>query len=179
MKTKKNASLKVNRSRSAVTNASNEKAKPIEKAFLKTILAPTDFSPESRKAIRYAASLAEALGGKIVLLHVIEPMPYGGTLDEIPLLLSGEEMNKTARKHLKTLCEEESIPAELVKRMHVRNGPAFPEILDEAKATGADMIVIATHGYNALTRVIFGSTTERVVRHAKCPVLVVRENEES
>ncbi|MBA4149318.1 MAG: universal stress protein [Verrucomicrobia bacterium] len=165
------------RSRRAVSAPTAAKSKTVRKPALKTILAPTDFSSESRKAIRYATALAKSLGGQIVLLHVIEPTPYSGTLDDIPLLFTSDELKKSAQRELKTLCKEESIAPELLKSTHVRSGPACPEIVDEAKAIGADLIVIATHGQNALTRVIFGSTTERVVRHAKCPVLVVRENE--
>jgi len=157
-------------------SAKTVRPKPLAKPAVKTILVPTDFSPESRKAVRYAASLARELGGKVSLLHVVEPVPYNVAIDEIPLLFTSDEMLKTSMNRLKTLVQEEGIPVNLVKKFNVRTGPAYPEILDEAEASRADMIVIATHGYNALTRVIFGSTTERVVRHAKCPVLVVREN---
>jgi nucleotide-binding universal stress UspA family protein len=56
----------------------------------------------------------------------------------------------------------------------VIDGVPFDEIAKEAKAWEADLIVIATHGYTGLKHVLLGSTTERVVRHAPCPVLVVR-----
>ena len=59
----------------------------------------------------------------------------------------------------------------------VRDGKPFEEICHTAKTVGADMIVLTTHGYTGLKHVWLGSTVERVVRHAPCPVLVVRELE--
>jgi nucleotide-binding universal stress UspA family protein len=59
----------------------------------------------------------------------------------------------------------------------VRNGTAFDEIVRAAGSLRADLIIIATHGYTGLKHVLMGSTAERVVRHAPCPVLVVRSSE--
>jgi nucleotide-binding universal stress UspA family protein len=68
---------------------------------------------------------------------------------------------------------EELIPVQA----EVRTGKPYNEIVLAAKKLGADLIVIATHGYSGLKRALLGSTAERVVRYAPCPVLVVREKE--
>ena len=67
-------------------------------------------------------------------------------------------------------------PCRIVETV-VRNGLAFFEITEVAKALSADLIIIGTHGYTGVTRAIMGGTAEKVVRHAPCPVLVVRRHE--
>ena len=59
----------------------------------------------------------------------------------------------------------------------MRRGVAFEEIGNAARELSSDLIVINTHGYTGLKHVMVGSTAERVIRHAPCPVLVVREHE--
>jgi nucleotide-binding universal stress UspA family protein len=65
----------------------------------------------------------------------------------------------------------------LVEKYLVRNGRSFHEIVSAARSLKSDLIVISTHGRTGLSRALLGSTTERVVQHAPCPVLVVRPNE--
>jgi nucleotide-binding universal stress UspA family protein len=69
------------------------------------------------------------------------------------------------------------IAPELLEKTLVRHGVAFDEITKAARELCVDMIVISTHGYTGLKHVVMGSTAERVVRYAGCPVLVVRERE--
>jgi nucleotide-binding universal stress UspA family protein len=63
----------------------------------------------------------------------------------------------------------------MIQTLQVRHGRAFQEIAEAARSLPADLIIIATHGYTGIKHALLGSTTERVVRHAPCPVLVVRE----
>ena len=80
------------------------------------------------------------------------------------------------RERLGTLVRDRVDPA-LVEALLVRDGAPFDEICKAAKEIESDLIVIATHGYTGLKHVFLGSTAERVVRHAPCPVLIVRERE--
>jgi nucleotide-binding universal stress UspA family protein len=144
---------------------------------IRNILVPTDFSIPARKAIDYALALAEAHDAKLTLLNVVEPI--GATPDFVanPLVLESREVTERTREKLSRLVVQECIPAARVEKVVVRHGTPFHEISQAAAALKSDLIVIATHGYTGLKHVLLGSTAERVVRHAPCPVLVVREKE--
>ena len=147
-------------------------ADPLKLALL---LVPVDFSDCSLRALDYAIALAMQFNSKIILLHVVEPAVYpenylvvSPTLDE-----TNQNLLQSARERLAELCHRRighRIPAESLVRM----GRAHSEIPDTAKALGADLIVLGTHGYTGLKHVLLGSTAERVVRHGPCPVLTVR-----
>lgn len=140
---------------------------------LKKILVPTDFSAESAKALRYASLLAEQFGATICLINVVETPSFISDMDNVYVLPSEESRAGDARTRLIKLAREkidELIPV----NPQVRVGTPFQEIVKAAKALQTDVIVIATHGYTGLKHVLLGSTAERVVRHAPCPVLVVR-----
>ena len=145
---------------------------------LQNILVPTDFSKPSRKALRYAISFAGQFAARITLLHVVEPriLPY----DEYPLrelILDDKELMKAARATLGRLCRDERIDSFLLRERLIRLGSPSEEIANAARELQVDLIIIATHGYTGLKHIFIGSTTERVIRHAPCPVLVVREKE--
>jgi len=144
---------------------------------LKKILVPIDFSTISKDALPYALLLAGHFGAELVLLHIVEKFP-------IDYLLGGELANQTTVPMLKqaevdlermagTLSKGTGVKTTVV----VRDGKPFEEICHASKTVGADMVVLTTHGYTGLKHVWLGSTAERVVRHAPCPVLVVRELE--
>jgi nucleotide-binding universal stress UspA family protein len=145
---------------------------------LKNILVPIDFSETSHKVLRYAVPLAEKFGARIVLVHVVEPRIYPENLvipaeiDEmnVRMLQAGRQMLGRLRR--KTIAD--SIKSDVL----VVLGKPYQEIVELAKSEKADLIVIATHGYTGLKHAFLGSTAERVVRYAKCPVLTVREPEE-
>jgi len=146
---------------------------------LKSILVPTDFSAPSQNAIRYAIELAKQFGATITLLHVVEPIvvladAYGWT--NAPSIITDTALQKTATRRLAALLKEQSVESVPVKPL-VRAGKPFQEIVSVAKKGGNDLIIIATHGHTGLAHILLGSTAERVVRHAPCPVLVVREGE--
>ena len=138
-----------------------------------TILVPIDFSDSSRSALNYAFSLAQQSGGKLVLLYANEPVATPDFAYH-PLMREPEKFAVTAEQQLKKICEQEGIAASWIKKVIVPRGVAHAQITEAAKKLGADLIVIATHGNTGLKHVLLGSTTERVVRHAPCPVLVVR-----
>ena len=81
------------------------------------------------------------------------------------------------KRELERVVKQAGVSPKLIEKTLVRFGRSFHEIADAARTLKVDLIVIATHGYTGLKHALLGSTTERVVRHAPCPVLVVRENE--
>lgn len=141
---------------------------------LKRILVPIDFSECSLHAMGLAVSFAEHFQGRVVLLHVVEPTMYpehhtglSAAFDEANQSLvasAREQLENLARKHF-TSGSVETL---------VRIGHAHSEITDTANALGSNIIIISTHGYTGLKHVLLGSTAEKVIRNAHCPVLTVR-----
>jgi nucleotide-binding universal stress UspA family protein len=144
---------------------------------IKRILAPTDFSPASKKALKYAFRFARDYGSELIVLHVIEPAT-SSSFDEVPEApaFSKAEM-ADAEGRLRKLVR--SFPGTGVPgvRSAIRMGVGAHEIVEVAKELDADLIVIATRGYTGWERLVIGSTAARVARAAPCPVLVVREKE--
>ena len=145
------------------------------KLKIKSILVPTDFSAASKKALKYAEELARQFNAQITLLHVIEPMPMAD-FGAYPLALSYDPLLKKTKQTLDRFSRRE-VAENLLKETQVSVGRPFQEITDAARKLKMDLIVIATHGHTGLTRAILGSTAERIVRYAPCPVLTVREKE--
>jgi nucleotide-binding universal stress UspA family protein len=143
-------------------------------AKLTSILVPIDFSKSSAKALVYAAALAKQFGAKITPLYVIELPEVVGLFQ---LLLDDDEMKEACRGKLTKFLRKAAIPGELVDAAVVRKGKPHHEIAEAARTLKVDLIVISTHGYTGVNRALLGSVTERVVREAPCPVLVVREHE--
>lgn len=145
---------------------------------IKRLLVPTDFSSPSKNALRYAVKFAEQFGATVTLLHVVEPLiqPGDGYGAVAVPLVNIETLQKDATSKLNTLAQaeiEELIPVNVL----VRSGKPYHEIVTVAKEGDIDLIIIATHGYTGLKHLFLGSTAERVIRHAPCPVLAVRERE--
>lgn len=138
----------------------------------KVVLAPTDLSEPSKRAIETAAALAQKCGAKLILFHVVQ-CPNCSSFDAPP---DAEKMMDQAGQSLADIAQ--TIPPDVVVEKIVRFGSREPveEIVEKADDTSADLIVIATHGYSGLKRALLGSTAERVLRHAHCPVLVVRRS---
>jgi len=145
------------------------------KFSLKRVLVPVDFSEMSRKALLYAVSFAEQFDAEIVLLHVVEPLPAP---PEVVYLETGAiytEVRKGAEKQLSVWRNAAAAAASVTTK--IRTGVAYREIVEAAKDAKADLIVLGTHGRTGLAHLFMGSTAERVVREATCPVLVVRSPE--
>jgi nucleotide-binding universal stress UspA family protein len=152
-------------------------ARPLQLSTLrlKTIVVPIDFSQPSNDALRYAIRLADQFGSILRLVHVVEPAPFLNDLPNVALIRSDAEIAKAAKVKLQAIAQDE-IDELIPVYPEVRIGKPYQEIVAAAKVGDADLIVIATHGYTGLKHAFLGSTTERVVRHAHCPVLVVRQN---
>jgi universal stress protein A len=137
---------------------------------LKKILVPVDFSDCSKKALQYALLFAKQSGARLVLLHVVQPypaVPEMAPVDYETIQDSKEQLEKLRR----ALGRKIEVAAVL------RTGIPPVEIVDAAKELDIDLIIISTHGHKGFARLVLGSTTEKVVRSAPCPVLIVRQTE--
>lgn len=144
---------------------------------IKNILLPTDLSATSLSAAEYAVELADQYKAKIHLLHVLEKTPpilviRSLDLSQEKIIKSFEEEGKksldTAIKKVKKGKSEE-IDIEPV----LKKGNDYEEIVKYSKEHKIDLIVIATHGRTGLLHTLLGSVAEKVIRYAKCPVLVI------
>jgi nucleotide-binding universal stress UspA family protein len=138
---------------------------------LRRILVPIDFSKNARRALRYAIPLAAQFGVRITMLHVVEPVIYP---TEMAIVVTNEKIAVNAsRRHLAELGQK-LVPDKLRGKMIVRGAQPYFEITEVAREMKSDLIVLTTHGYTGIKRVLLGGTAERIVRHAPCPVLTVR-----
>jgi len=142
---------------------------------LKSILVPLDFSVPSKNALDFAATVARALKAKLTVLHVVEPVVRPDFTASVPMAKSDDQLMAAANDQLVAAVRKARLPRGLVEKILVRFGRSFHEIADAARTRKVDLIIISTHGYTGLKHALLGSTTERVVRHAPCPVLVVRQ----
>lgn len=145
---------------------------------LSRILVPIDFSEHSKKALQYAIPFAEQFKASIDLLYVVEPTIYPAdfSFGQVGFPNVEDELRQRGAEELNALIAKEigkRVPAKQV----IRTGKAFYEIREYAREESMDLIIIATHGHSGVEHVLFGSTAEKVVRHAPCPVLVVRMDE--
>ncbi len=147
-------------------------APPAARLNVQKILTTTDFSDDSRAGVRYAAALAEKLNADVALLHVVEPRSWMDRLEA----RKDSELVALAQAQLAKLAKRE-VGGDVTVTSSVCTGKPFHEITTAASEGAADLIVIATHGYTGVERILLGSTAERVVRHAPCPVLIVPTQE--
>ena len=144
---------------------------------LNRILLPTDFSGCANYALPYAAAIARATSATIICVHVVEPVVptvgYSGLAEPMPIADVSEQLEDSAERELPRLAECEECAGLDIEEVIV-HGDAAAEIVRVASEREVDLIVISSHGRTGLGRIIFGSTAEAVVRHATCPVLVVK-----
>jgi len=150
------------------------KAGKVEARGIKSILVPVDFSGPSRKALSFAASFAGKFGARLTVLNVVEPVATPDFMQSFPLAMEDDEIMAGCKKELERAVKQAGIPPRLVEKTLVRFGRSFHEITEAARTLKVDLIIIATRGHTGLKHALLGSTAERVVRHAPCPVLVVR-----
>ncbi|HEX2521890.1 MAG TPA: universal stress protein [Terriglobia bacterium] len=141
------------------------------------ILFPTDFSPPAKYALDYAISLALEHEAKLFVLHVVEDIGFSSpfTMSSLPLTLEYQHGQEAmAKTELQKIVSPQMKRQLQVEEILVRGKP-YVEIIKAAKENQADLIVIATHGKPDPKHIHLGSTAERVVRLALCPVLAVRD----
>jgi len=137
------------------------------------IVCPTDFSPTAERALELATEMAKAFGAELVLLHVVPLMNYptrglsiAGAFPQLE-----QELQTRAKERLAQM--QAGIQG-LTVRHEARSGDPYEQILACTREAKADLIVIGTHGHTGIKHALLGSTAERVVRLAECPVLTVR-----
>ncbi|HSF30254.1 MAG TPA: universal stress protein [Candidatus Tectomicrobia bacterium] len=143
------------------------------------ILAPTDFSEYSEKAVASALELAKKFGAKLSILHVIELPPYP-IEGYVPPSLSTtflDDLERQATQDLAQLVPDaEAGNVEVVRMVAV--GTPYRKIIETAESEHVDLIVMATAGRTGFSHLVMGSIAERVVRAASCPVLTIRPREQ-
>ena len=147
---------------------------------LKKILVPTDFGEAADAALNYARAFARNFGASIDVLHVVEDVSArllaGEMYVAVPQRLQ-QDVEDAARKQLgERLIDNDPQPLPVQRVVVASNAPAA-SIVNYAKETGIDLIVMGTHGRGPMAHLLMGSVAERVVRLAPCPVLVVRHPE--
>jgi len=157
------------------TKKSASPSSPIE---LRKILVPIDFSDYSKKALHYAIPFARQFKATINLLYVVEPTIYPAdfSFGQIGMPNVENELRTKGEQELRELIANEikgAVPAEAF----VKVGLPFVEVVSFAKDEKIELIIVATHGHTGVEHVLFGSTAEKIVRKAPCPVLVVRSDE--
>jgi universal stress protein A len=156
------------------------RVKPIQQSSIKIhrLLVPIDFSEHSKNALKYAVPFAEKFKASIDLIYVVEPTIYPAdfSFGQIGFPNIEEELRTRGSDELENLIKKE-IAGKVVSRKVVRIGKPFYEINQYALEENMSLIIIATHGHTGMEQILFGSTAEKVVRKAPCPVLVVRSGE--
>jgi nucleotide-binding universal stress UspA family protein len=163
------------------------------------ILVPTDFSPEAQRALHYASEEATQHQAKLTLLHVLHHQPatevyyvrgapegrrgyeaeLGGSLPG-PVPLSPQTVRRDYHEEVMTQLRD-LVPPDFsgLWEVQVSAGDPADAIVREAMQLGVDLIVMSTHGRTGLQHVLLGSVAEKVIRHASCPVLTVRQRARS
>jgi len=141
----------------------------------KAIVVPIDFSTPSLAALPWVRRLSEALDTSIHCIYVVEEHQVYSMLDmpipvQIPTTL---EIAEIATERLQKFADEKLHGLDNAAKTKVLIGKPAEEVVTYAEEVGAEMIVMATHGHSGIEHVLLGSTTEAVLRHAKCPVLSI------
>jgi nucleotide-binding universal stress UspA family protein len=144
-------------------------------ARLRRILAPTDFSDCSIRALEYAAELAKQYGAEIILLHVEEPITQAALSPDLIDAVRTEQ-HRFAQKGIEQAAERLRATGVRV-RTRLNSGLAHEQIVKIAEEHRADLIVMGTHGRSGLPHLFVGSVAETVVRTASCPVLTVKSRD--
>jgi nucleotide-binding universal stress UspA family protein len=139
---------------------------------MKRILVAVDGSPRQAAVVKLAREVAEKMGAQLTLFRAVGlPVEYPASILAVSPDTVGELLERSARAQLDALAQE--LPPALVAGVRVDLGSAWRTICDAARELKADLIVIGSHGYGGIDRLL-GTTAARIVNHADRPVLVVR-----
>ena len=155
---------------------SQARENPLEFKIQK-ILVPLDFSPPSVEALNYAVSMAKQFHAAVHLVHVYPPDEASSASGAGHLLLQSAEAIERLNEEL-TGIHRKHVPPFRPENCHIRAGRPYEQIINLAREINADLIALSTRGHSGLKHLLLGSTAERVVRGAPCPVLVVRKRKQ-
>jgi nucleotide-binding universal stress UspA family protein len=147
---------------------------------IEKILHPTDFSELSLHALRYGREFAEQFQAQLHCLHVVdESQQYWTAMgpEATPIGPAMDEVVAAAEEHLRVFADTHLADLKPPPETKLVVGKPFLEIIRYAREADCDLIVLATHGHTGLMHALMGSTAEKVVRKAPCPVLTVRSGE--
>ncbi|MGC3959144.1 MAG: universal stress protein [Verrucomicrobiota bacterium] len=154
-------------------SATNVTATPETPVFrLREILVPVDFTECTEKALFYALPFARQFGATVTLLHVLEQAFVPAT--EFGMVVD-VDVSKDAIRELEKI--RTRVAKQVKCRIMMRQGGVEYEIVNAAKELDCDLIILGTHGRTGMDRLLLGSTVEKVVRRAGCPLFVVRPHE--
>jgi universal stress protein A len=138
----------------------------------RTVLCPTDFSAASYHALEYALRFAQGADGVLILAHVIH-VPAGDLLTGESYTLNFKEAQEHVAERLREVQANQLQNYPRSDLVSVIGDPA-EEITALAKSRAADLIIMSTHGRSGLSHLVMGSVAEQILRHAPCPVFIVR-----
>jgi universal stress protein A len=138
---------------------------------VRKIIVPLDFSSSSKSTIDYASMIAERFAATLILVHVIESLPYSIT-DTFQIVEHRKALETLTRALLRNLSDDLRA-RNLVVKTHLVWGNPAREILAKARREKADLIVMGTHGRTGLPHMVMGSVAEKAVRLSRIPVLTV------
>ena len=170
--------MKLKLSRSFGNVVVNVNAAPAGKsAFgLQKILVPVDFSNCSKKAVQYAIPFAKQFHAAIHFVYVV-PIHFHYSDNAIECDTAAITRLQAEAGHKLADLIHEIVPNDVTVDADIRSGVEAAEIVDVAKKSGTDLIILSTHGRTGRAHSLVGSVAEDVVRMAPCPVLVVRERQ--
>jgi len=143
-------------------------------SMYKKILVPLDGSELAKMALDQAEKLAKTFDGEIILFQVVPFMPIYGSPELVTPLIVDEKQKEAAERYLANLREELEKKGLRVAAM-VRTGQQVAvEIIDFAKESGVDLIIMCTHGRSGISRWVMGSVTLKVLTRAETPILLIR-----
>ncbi|NOY52266.1 MAG: universal stress protein [Deltaproteobacteria bacterium] len=147
-------------------------------SFIKRILIPTDGSEYSHYALEYAVNLCRALQAEVVLVSIVD-IRYE-MYDAYSEVHAATQMEELIREQVTKALDQHA--AEIINqgvsvKKIMKIGDVIHELLEVIREEHVDLVVVGTHGRKGLSRFLLGSTTEKLVRSASCPVLTVRPPE--
>lgn len=134
--------------------------------MLKRLLAPTDFSDLSAHGVRYACALARDMSADVIIFNVLV-LDESNAVDKREIEQHKRRLGEFVSEKIADAC------AGLKIRQLVDAGQPFGAIVDCAEKEGVDLVVMSSHGRTGLSRMLIGSVTDKILRGAPCPVLVV------
>lgn len=147
----------------------------------KRILWPTDFSPLANKAGQYARTFREQFDSELHIVHVCLPVVSPEIAVPLPtgieLSVNEQELTDAAQRDLRHIVDERFDGDDSIVTA-VMFGNPWSMICDYAGSENIDLIVVGTHGFTGIRHALIGSTAERIVQHAPCPVLTIKAGED-
>jgi nucleotide-binding universal stress UspA family protein len=140
------------------------------------ILVPTDFSEGSAHALHYAIGFCKTYGSSLKLLHVIEdlPVPSLTGYEGLDVGVYQERLREDCSLQFERVIRGTPDLGDIAIERCTRHGVPYMQIIEEARESGCDLIVLATHGRSGLSHFLLGSVAEKIVRNAPCPVLTMK-----